>query len=472
MSKKLVFNIFRFFMCVIFLFLISCNKQNDAVTIVIYTTALTEITNSSAVLGGVITKEDGQSIIARGICWGKKENPTIKDSLTKESTLSSTFASKLTNLESNTRYYLRAYVTNASGTNYGNTRIFSTIKMPMVDTARVVSKTNTSLTINSNIIDNSGYDINSRGICWSTTSKPTIDLNTKITDGNGPGKFTTIITGLMPATTYYLRTFATCDAGTSYGTEIKITTLGGLVGGTVTDIDGNVYATIVLGNQTWMMENLRTTRYRNGDLIGTTTPVTKDISTQATPKYQWSINGIESNALKYGRLYTWYAATDNRNIAPVGWHLPSDAEFQTLGVYLTENGYASYTFYDTTVDFLGKSLSSTTLWEVDLIKGNIGCEMTTNNYSGFNAMPVGLRQVQGLFDYFNYSALLWGSTIYDVSHSWGRQLGADHSDYYKAYIDNKNGCSIRCLKDAPTSKIRSQIKLEKELSILHTGAIR
>lgn len=459
-------------MGILFFIFIGCNKQNETVSIDIYTSALTEITNSSAITGGVITNDKGLSIIARGVCWGKKDNPTIKDSLTKESALSSTFTSKLTNLESNTRYYLRAYVTNTTGTNYGNTRIFSTIKLPVIDTARIVSKTNTSLTINSDIIDNSGYDINVRGICWNTVSKPTIDLNTKITDGNGPGKFTTIITGLKPATTYYLRTFATCDAGTSYGTEIKIVTLGGLVGSPVTDIDGNVYSTIILGNQTWMMENLRTTRYRNGDLIGTTNPATKDISAQTAPKYQWAFDGVESNALKYGRLYTWYAATDSRNIAPAGWHLPSDAEFQALGVYLTENGYISFTFYDATVDFLGKSLASTSLWEVDLNKGNIGCDMTTNNYSGFNALPVGLRQVQGLFDYFNYSALLWGSTIYDASHSWGRQLGADHSDYYKVYIDNKNGCSIRCLKDAPTSKIRSQIKLENDLTIQHAGAIR
>ena len=91
------------------------------------------------------------------------------------------------------------------------------------------------------------------------------------------------------------------------------------------DIDGNVYDnTVTIGTQIWMTENLRTTRYSNGDSIGTTT---LDISGESTPKYQWAYDGNESNVATYGRLYTWYAVTDSRNVCPVGWHVPSDAEW-------------------------------------------------------------------------------------------------------------------------------------------------
>ena len=88
------------------------------------------------------------------------------------------------------------------------------------------------------------------------------------------------------------------------------------VDNTIKDIDGNVYITVTIGTQVWMVENLKTTKYRNGDLIGTTTPATKDITNETTPKYQWAYNGNESNVDIYGRLYTWYAVTDSRNICP------------------------------------------------------------------------------------------------------------------------------------------------------------
>ena len=87
---------------------------------------------------------------------------------------------------------------------------------------------------------------------------------------------------------------------------------------TVTDIDGNVYQTVTIGKQVWMAEDLKTTRYRNGDLIGPTTPATLDINSESSPKYQWAYDGDEKNVATYGRLYTWYAVADGRNIAPVG----------------------------------------------------------------------------------------------------------------------------------------------------------
>jgi len=98
----------------------------------------------------------------------------------------------------------------------------------------------------------------------------------------------------------------------------------------VTDADGNVYTILTIGNQTWMGRNLRTTKYRNNDVIGTTTPVTLNITSENNPKYHWAYGGNESNVATYGRLYTWYAVNDNRNLCPLGWHVPTDA---AVGMY-------------------------------------------------------------------------------------------------------------------------------------------
>jgi uncharacterized protein (TIGR02145 family) len=138
----------------------------------------------------------------------------------------------------------------------------------------------------------------------------------------------------------------------------------------MTDPDGNVYTSVTIGTQVWMVENLKTTKYRNGDLIGTTNPATLDISTEPTPKYQWAYEGNESNVVTYGRLYTWYAATDPRNVCPTGWHVPSDVEWTTLENYLIANSFN----YDgsTSENKIAKSLATATNWTSSSNTGAVG----------------------------------------------------------------------------------------------------
>jgi uncharacterized protein (TIGR02145 family) len=109
----------------------------------------------------------------------------------------------------------------------------------------------------------------------------------------------------------------------------------GLKAQNVKDIDGNNYKTAAIGTQIWMVENLKTTRYNNGDSIGTINPITLDITTESTPKYQWAYDGNENNISTYGRLYTWFAACDIRNVCPSGWHVPTDV---SSNLQCTENG--------------------------------------------------------------------------------------------------------------------------------------
>src|SRR5688572_27850346 len=95
---------------------------------------------------------------------------------------------------------------------------------------------------------------------------------------------------------------------------------------TVTDVDGNVYKTVVIGTQTWMAENLKTLRFNNGDYIQTTVPANADISEETDPVYQWTYGGNEIFLDTFGRLYTWYAAVDERGLCPDGWHLSNNEE--------------------------------------------------------------------------------------------------------------------------------------------------
>jgi uncharacterized protein (TIGR02145 family) len=276
----------------------------------------------------------------------------------------------------------------------------------------------------------------SRGVCWSTGNTPTI-ADSKTTDGTGPGTFLSLITGLTDGTTYYVRAYATNDAGTGYGNTFSFATQNSsiifnpdLTYGTVTDIDGNVYKTILIGTQTWMAENLKTTKYANGDLIGTTTPDTLDISGESAPKYQWAYDGNESIVALYGRLYTWYAITDTRNVCPTGWHVPSNEEWDTLG-YLV--GWDAGKLKET----------GTFHWQ----SPNDGA----TNETGFTALPGGFRYYSGSY-LLNRSAGYWESSTEYFDYTGNRAYNIDiyNNDstiYNKEEFNKRQGCSVRCLKD-------------------------
>jgi len=196
------------------------------------------------------------------------------------------------------------------------------------------------------------------------------------------------------------------------------------------DIDGNIYTTVKIGTQTWMKENLKTTKYRNGDPIGTTTPATLDISAETAPKYQWAYAGNESNVSTYGRLYTWYAATDSRSICPTGWHLPTDAEWTTLITYLGGGSVAGGKLKET----------GTAHW----LSPNTGA----TNSSGFTALPGGDRYANGTFEVIGYVGHWWSSTENYPTNAWVRYMTYDASTILRSNGDSETSAfSVRCLRD-------------------------
>jgi len=207
---------------------------------------------------------------------------------------------------------------------------------------------------------------------------------------------------------------------------VTITVIPTVSGTTVTDIDGNVYNTVTIGTQVWMKENLKVTKYRNGTAIGTTTG---DISGETSPKYQWAYDGNESNVSTYGRLYTWYAATDSRGLCPTGWHVPTDSEWTTLTDYLGGGSVAG-----------GKMKEAgTTHWSSP--------NTSADNSSGFTALPGGSRNYGGTFYSIGFGGSWWSATEYDTANAWDRFLYYYGSYANRNYFGKNYGFSVRCVRD-------------------------
>jgi len=195
---------------------------------ILFTNAMASIGSTTALSGGVTTSDGGSTITARGVCWSTGSGPTISLSTkTSDGSGAGSFTSNLTNLTASTKYYVRAYATNSTGTGYGAELSFTTTAQATVPalTTTAVSSINTSSAVSGgNITTDGGSAVTARGVCWSTASGATIALSTKTSDGTGAGSFTSSITGLAASTTYYVRAYATNAIGTSYGSELMCMT--------------------------------------------------------------------------------------------------------------------------------------------------------------------------------------------------------------------------------------------------------
>jgi len=339
-TKKTIW-IFTFSVIGALLFMISsCKKDDDVNVPTLTTTAVTEITSSNAISGGMITDNGGAAVTVRGVCWSTSPNPTTAGNKTEDGAGSGSFTSNITGLEANTKYYVRAYATNSAGTAYGNQLEFTTalgINLPVLTTKPVTEIDRHTAVSGGDITSDGGGTISARGICWSTSPNPTIE-DDKTEDGDGTGSFVSNVTGLESNTTYYLRAYATNEAGTGYGNEIEFTTL---QEGLVIDIDGNVYPTVIIGDQEWMAVNLRVKNFNNGNPIAG--PFAGDDwvaqSTNAkVPAYtiynhaHSSAPGLESPqevVEAYGKMYNWHAV-ETGNLCPHGWRVPDTTDWNQL----------------------------------------------------------------------------------------------------------------------------------------------
>jgi uncharacterized protein (TIGR02145 family) len=416
---------------------------------VLTTTAVSLITETSAMSGGNITDDGGSAVTARGVCWSTSENPTLSDSYTNNGSGTGSFTSNISGLLPNTNYYVRAYATNNVGTAYGNNVGFKTIQtagFPVLTTTPASSITTTSAWSGGNITDDGGSVVTARGVCWSTSEYPTLS-DSHTNDGSGKGSFTSNVTGLSPGTRYYLRAYATNSAGTSYGDHASFKTMWD--NSKISDYDGNSYATVQIGEQIWMAENLKTTRYSNGTALVDGTGIT-NISGDYTTKYWFVYADNPANKNLYGLLYTWAAVMNGasssdanpsgvQGVCPAGWHVPSDEEWKQLEIYLGMSASEVDNEGWRGTDEGGKLKEiGTTFWS----SPNTGA----TNKSGFTALAGGHRTNANTFVNMGTSACFWSTTALD-SQGWTRFLFYNNAGIYRSNYAKNFGHAVRCIKD-------------------------
>ena len=214
----------------------------------------------------------------------------------------------------------------------------------------------------------------------------------------------------------------------------------------VTDIDGNVYETVSIGDQDWMAENLKVAHYNNGDVISTgqSNADWSNLSAGAYAVY----NDDQTNAETYGNLYNWYAVVDEREICPAGWHIPDSLEWEQLINHLGGSNIAG-----------GKLKEEGTVhWNDPNIGGT--------NESGFNGLPSGARIPDGNYSYMGGQGYFWSSIENNSNNAWRWNLTKSESTIYSGALNKKNGFSIRCVIDTIKT---STILIPEHFSTIQKG---
>jgi uncharacterized protein (TIGR02145 family) len=239
----------------------------------------------------------------------------------------------------------------------------------------------------------------------------------------------------------YTVKFRVIDSGDLFDETISQVSVSSSSGetGTVTDIDGNTYQTIKIGNQWWMAENLKATHYRNSDPIPNVTDNNEWINLTTGAYCVYDNNS--GNVATYGLLYNWYALDDSRNIAPSGWHVPTDEEWKQLEKHLGMSQNSTDSTGRRGLNEGGKlKETGSDHWS----SPNIGA----TNESGFTALPGGIRFHTGFFSHIVWGSFFWTATDDVNENAWWRGLNYTHSFIYRSnFYTKQTGMSIRCIKD-------------------------
>jgi hypothetical protein len=204
----------------------SCLKDSKSNVPELGTTVVSGVSSSQAVGSGKVLNIGNSYLIYYGICWGTTQNPTIENSYVADSAKNnSVFLFNLTDMTGNTQYYARSFATNSFGIGYGAEVSFNTLAptLPVIKTDTITNIYSTTALSGGIVSDQGGAPVTARGICWNTTTDPTI-ADSKTTNGTGLGQFTGTMTALTPSTTYSVRAYATNSVGTVYGKSRSFST--------------------------------------------------------------------------------------------------------------------------------------------------------------------------------------------------------------------------------------------------------
>jgi uncharacterized protein (TIGR02145 family) len=253
------------------------------------------------------------------------------------------------------------------------------------------------------------------------------------TTGNSNVSFIVTLTGLKPKTKYHYRINAVNASGTSNGSDVSFTTTDttkvvinfnpDLIYDSIYDSEGNKYRTIQIGTQTWMAENLKSTKLSDGTDI----PFVPDVNLWSgliTPGYCW----FNNDSVGYGALYNWYTVNTGK-LCPEGWHVPADEEWTILTDYLGGKSDAGGKLRE----------AGTTHWQ----SPNTGA----TNETGFTGLPAGYRSYGGGFNSFKNYGFWWSSTEWSSTGAWYRDVYYGYNSVDRSNSNKKSGANIRCVKD-------------------------
>lgn len=213
----------------------------------VVTANATNVTETSAILGGEVTDDGGYAVTQRGVCYATHQEPNFADNVAVMGSGNGSFSREVQNLTPLAVYYCRAFAINAIDTVFGEQKNFTAINgMPSVTTSQVTNILPTSATAGGVVSDDGGHNVTERGVCWSTEHHPDLDDN-HAQNGTGVGSFTVQMTGLTPSTRYYVRAYAKNSEGTSFGNEESFTTPGISVPTVSTQSVTNITRTTALG---------------------------------------------------------------------------------------------------------------------------------------------------------------------------------------------------------------------------------
>jgi uncharacterized protein (TIGR02145 family) len=259
------------------------------------------------------------------------------------------------------------------------------------------------------------------------------------------------MTGLTPGTPYYVRAYATNSEGTAYGNQVEFTTDESGTSGqpcpgmpTVTDIDGNVYNTVQIGNRCWMKENLKTTKYRSGATIENAIDwaAWADLTTGA---YIWYDNDISYRNL-YGALYNWYAVSDPEGLCPAGWHVPTHEDWTDLRLtttaHVSPNGNKLKSFRQAFSPLGGDCYTNDhPRWDAH------ATHYGTDDF-GFAGLPCGYRTwASGSFYNLGQTGQWWSSIDHLSFDEWAYWLLYSDGTLEEGYMNRHYGFSVRCVRN-------------------------
>lgn len=432
-----------------------CKKEKKAE---VETSQVTNVTSSSATAGGIVTFDGNSTVIERGVCWGRNTNPDVGSNHLNSGTGMGSFTCNITDLEPATTYYVRAYAINSTGISYGAQVTFTTLtsgggnagggnggggngggndggdgggdggdaseNLPTVLTTAVSEVTANTAVCVGNVTDNGGYAVTSRGVCWSTHENPTT-TDSHLSSGSGTGSFTIEITGLSVNTTYYVRAFASNEAGTAYGNQLSFTTSDNHTGAPTGAING--YFTVDGSKQIYFSKgNLQyigsaASPYwkfadNQWDYLGTTTGQNSGYQTVDRDLFGWGTSGYNyctcyqpwstvNNAGAYGP-YTNLQEKSDWGYNPISnggneegqWRTPTKEDWDYLFNFRPTQSGLRYAKAQITGLDGNNSINGVILLPNDWQTSYYSLNETNTEYSDYDSNPISITNWVSIFE--------------------------------------------------------------------------